>query len=155
MPRCTWTTSRWRNLCLRKRRPRSCWIIIISSIAFPAEWLRPWAHPRFCAGTPGRSGLNCGISSLLPAAGPIGWDWSWARALCLREAQRVLGRNAVVDVSAADPSGLRSFKVTLSQGGQDTVLVEDTYDPPRPQAAFHWTPAQEKKLRLQPGATVD
>ena len=36
------------------------------------------------------------------AAGPIGWDWSWARALCLREAQRVLGRNAAAEDAAQE-----------------------------------------------------
>src|SRR5919197_3714887 len=43
------------------------------------------------------------------AAGPIGWDWSWARALCLREAQRVLGRNAAAE-DAAQEAVIRAWR---------------------------------------------
>src|SRR5881396_1341718 len=43
------------------------------------------------------------------AAGPIGWDWTWARALCLREAQRVLGRNAAAE-DAAQEAVIRAWR---------------------------------------------
>src|SRR5947208_11749441 len=49
------------------------------------------------------------MSDQAPAAGPIGWDWSWARALCLREAQRVLGRNAAAE-DAAQEAVIRAWR---------------------------------------------
>jgi murein DD-endopeptidase MepM/ murein hydrolase activator NlpD len=62
-----------------------------------------------------------------------------------------IGRNRVVRLSADDKVGLRAFKVTLEQGGTQQVLLDETYDPPRPQASFEWSAAQEKRFKLQEG----
>ena len=62
-----------------------------------------------------------------------------------------IGRTRVVRVAAADEVGLKSFKVTLEQGGQAHVLLDETYDPPRPEASFEWSPAQETRFKLQEG----
>src|SRR3954470_8153826 len=43
------------------------------------------------------------------AAGPAGWDWLRLRALCLREAQRVLGRGAVAE-DAAQEAAIRAWR---------------------------------------------
>jgi RNA polymerase sigma-70 factor (ECF subfamily) len=44
-----------------------------------------------------------------PAAGPTGWDWGSLRALCLREAQRVLGRGAAAE-DAAQEAAIRAWR---------------------------------------------
>jgi RNA polymerase sigma-70 factor (ECF subfamily) len=43
------------------------------------------------------------------AAGPAGWDWLRLRALCLREAQRVLGRGAAAE-DAAQEAAIRAWR---------------------------------------------
>ena len=42
-------------------------------------------------------------------AGPAGWDWLRLRALCLREAQRVLGRGAAAE-DAAQEAVIRAWR---------------------------------------------
>jgi RNA polymerase sigma-70 factor (ECF subfamily) len=44
-----------------------------------------------------------------PAAGPAGWDWLRLRAVCLREAQRVLGRGAAAE-DAAQEAAIRAWR---------------------------------------------
>ena len=39
----------------------------------------------------------------------VAWDWSWARGVCLREAQRVLGRSAAAE-DAAQEAVLRAWR---------------------------------------------
>src|SRR5436190_17893197 len=48
------------------------------------------------------------MTRLGPAAESAGWDWSRARAVCLREAQRVLGREAAAE-DAAQEAILRAW----------------------------------------------
>src|SRR3982751_3553784 len=48
------------------------------------------------------------MTHLRPAAGTAGWDWSRARVVCLREAQRVLGRGATAE-DAAQEAILRAW----------------------------------------------
>jgi RNA polymerase sigma-70 factor, ECF subfamily len=43
------------------------------------------------------------------AAGPAGWDWLRLRALCLKEAQRVLGRGAAAE-DAAQEAAIRAWR---------------------------------------------
>jgi murein DD-endopeptidase MepM/ murein hydrolase activator NlpD len=64
---------------------------------------------------------------------------------------QVIGRNRTVRLAASDEVGLRSFKVVLEQGGKEQVLLDETYDPPRPQASFEWTPARDERVKLQEG----
>jgi hypothetical protein len=66
----------------------------------------------------------------------------------------VMGRNKVVHLAASDPAGLRTFKVAIEQGGKEHVLLDETYDPPRPEVRLDWTPADEKRFRLEEGKGV-
>ena len=63
----------------------------------------------------------------------------------------LVGRNAALVVDARDPAGLRSLKVTVGQGGQEQVVVDDTYDPPRREVRREWRPARETRFRLKEG----
>src|SRR3954463_9015818 len=49
------------------------------------------------------------MSSRPLAAGPASWDWLRLRALCLREAQRVLGRGAAAE-DAAQEAAIRAWR---------------------------------------------
>ena len=64
----------------------------------------------------------------------------------------VVGRNAPLLVDVKDEHGLKHVRVTVTQGEQELVVHEETFDPPRPEAQVRWVPAQDKKLRLKEGA---
>jgi murein DD-endopeptidase MepM/ murein hydrolase activator NlpD len=65
---------------------------------------------------------------------------------------KVVGRNAplVVDVKDAR-HGLRALRISVEQGEKEHVLVDEHYDPPRPEVQFRWVPVQEKAFRLAEG----
>jgi murein DD-endopeptidase MepM/ murein hydrolase activator NlpD len=64
----------------------------------------------------------------------------------------VVGRNAPLVLEIKDPSyGLKSVRVAVEQGGQEKVILEETYAPPRPEVPVRWLPAQEQRFRLQEG----
>jgi murein DD-endopeptidase MepM/ murein hydrolase activator NlpD len=64
----------------------------------------------------------------------------------------LVGRNAPLVLDIKDPDhGLRAVRVAVEQGGQEKVILEESYDPPRPEVPVRWLPAQEQKFRLQEG----
>ena len=94
----------------------------------------------------------------LAVAVVVGLGWVGVKVLLAPEPDvrfvepfQVIGRNRTIRLAASDKVGLRTFKVVLEQGGREQVLLDEAYDPPRPQAAFEWTPAADKKVRLQEG----
>jgi murein DD-endopeptidase MepM/ murein hydrolase activator NlpD len=63
----------------------------------------------------------------------------------------VVGRGATLALDARDPTGLRSFKVTVRQGDQEQTIVDETFQPPRPEVHREWRPGKETRLRLKEG----
>jgi murein DD-endopeptidase MepM/ murein hydrolase activator NlpD len=64
----------------------------------------------------------------------------------------VVGRNAPLVLEVKDPGkGIRALRVSVEQGGQEKVILDETYEPPRPEVPVRWLPAQEQKFRLQEG----
>jgi RNA polymerase sigma-70 factor, ECF subfamily len=77
-----------------------------------------------------------------PAVGTAGWDWSGARAVCLREAQRVLGRGATAE-DAAQEAVLRAWR------------HRERCDTPERPDAWLATIARHEALRLAVRRTED
>jgi len=63
----------------------------------------------------------------------------------------VVGRNAPLVLEVKDGHGLKHVRVTVKQGDQEFVVHEETFDPPRAATQVRWSPAQDKKLRLEEG----
>ena len=63
----------------------------------------------------------------------------------------LVGRNRPLVLDVKDRSGLKSLRATVTQGGSDQVIVDETYDPPRPEVQVKWSPAQDPKIRLKDG----
>ena len=63
----------------------------------------------------------------------------------------VVGRNAPLALDVRDEHGLKHVRVAVEQGGEERVVYEETYDPPRPEVQVRWSPAQDQKLRLKEG----
>ena len=65
---------------------------------------------------------------------------------------KLVGRNAPLAVDVKDAKyGVRALRVSLEQGGKEQVLLDERYDPPKPEVHFRWTAAQEKAFRLAEG----
>ena len=63
-----------------------------------------------------------------------------------------VGRNAPLVLDIAEPRyGVREVKVTIAQGTDEKVVLEESYDPPRPTVQVNWSPAQERRFRLSEG----
>ena len=63
----------------------------------------------------------------------------------------VVGRSATLALDVRDPTGIRWVKVTVRQGDQEQAVVEDTFEPPRPQVHREWRPGKETRFRLKEG----
>jgi murein DD-endopeptidase MepM/ murein hydrolase activator NlpD len=63
----------------------------------------------------------------------------------------MVGRNSVLSLDVRDRTGLRSVKVTVRQGDKEQTVVDETFQPPRPQAHEEWRPARETRFRLTEG----
>jgi len=62
---------------------------------------------------------------------------------------QTVGRNAPLALDIAEPRyGVREVKVTIGQGADEKVVLEESYDPPRPEVQVRWSPAQEKRFRM-------
>jgi murein DD-endopeptidase MepM/ murein hydrolase activator NlpD len=63
-----------------------------------------------------------------------------------------VGRNAPLVLDIAEPRyGVRAVRVTISQGQDEKVVLDDSYDPPRREVQVNWAPAQERRFRLGEG----
>ena len=63
----------------------------------------------------------------------------------------LVGRNRALVLDVKDRSGLKSLRATVTQGESEQLIVDETYDPPRPEAQIKWSPAQDPKIRLKDG----
>jgi murein DD-endopeptidase MepM/ murein hydrolase activator NlpD len=63
----------------------------------------------------------------------------------------LVGRNRPLVVDVKDRAGLKSLRASVTQGDQEQVIVEETYDPPRNEVQIKWSPAQDPKVRLKDG----
>ena len=64
-----------------------------------------------------------------------------------------VGRNAPLVLDIAESRyGVRAVKVSITQGKDEKVVLDESYDPPKPQVQVSWSPAQEKRFRLTEGA---
>jgi murein DD-endopeptidase MepM/ murein hydrolase activator NlpD len=63
-----------------------------------------------------------------------------------------VGRNAplVLDISE-HRYGVRAVRVTITQGKDEKVVLDESYDPPNRDVQVNWSPAQEKRFRLTEG----
>ena len=65
---------------------------------------------------------------------------------------KMVGRNAPLVVDVKDPRhGLRALRISVEQDDKEHVLLDEEYDPPKPEAHFRWTAADEKSFRLAEG----
>lgn len=65
---------------------------------------------------------------------------------------RTVGRNATLVLDVKEPKyGVQSVRVALKQGAEERVILDERYDPPRPEVQVKWTPAQEQRFRLVEG----
>ena len=64
----------------------------------------------------------------------------------------IVGRSAPLVVDVAEPRyGVKDVKVTITQGEDEKVVLEESYDPPRREVPVRWAPAQERRFRLKEG----
>ena len=63
----------------------------------------------------------------------------------------LVGRNRPLVVDVKDRAGLKWLRASVTQGDQEQVIAEETYDPPRHEAQIKWSPAQDPKVRLKDG----
>jgi murein DD-endopeptidase MepM/ murein hydrolase activator NlpD len=65
---------------------------------------------------------------------------------------KLVGRNAPLEVEVRDPRhGVKALRVSIEQGEKEQVLLDESYDPPKPEVRFRWMPSQDKKFRLADG----
>ncbi len=66
---------------------------------------------------------------------------------------KMVGRNAPLSVEVKDARhGVKALRVSIEQGGKEHVLLDERYDPPKPEVHFRWMPSQDKSFRLAEGA---
>jgi len=63
----------------------------------------------------------------------------------------LVGRNAPLILDVKDRAGLKSLRATVTQGETEQVIVDEAYDPPRPEVRITWAPARDPKVRLKDG----
>src|SRR6185503_393722 len=63
-----------------------------------------------------------------------------------------VGRNAPLVLDIAEPRyGVRAVRVTIEQGKDEKVVLDESYDPPRRTVQVNWAPVQERRFRLTEG----
>jgi len=63
-----------------------------------------------------------------------------------------VGRNAPLVLDIAEHRyGVRAVRVTIKQGADEKVVLDESYDPPKRDVQVTWAPAQEKRFRLSEG----
>lgn len=65
---------------------------------------------------------------------------------------KLVGRNAPLAVEVKDLRyGVKALRVSVEQGDKEHVLLDEKYDPPKPEVHYRWTPSQDRKFRLAEG----
>ena len=65
---------------------------------------------------------------------------------------KMVGRNAPLSVEVRDARhGVKALRVSIEQAGKEHVLLDQRYDPPKPEIHFRWVPSQDKTFRLAEG----
>jgi murein DD-endopeptidase MepM/ murein hydrolase activator NlpD len=63
-----------------------------------------------------------------------------------------VGRNAPLVLDVAEHRyGVRAVRVTITQGQDEKVVLDESYEPPKRDVQVKWAPAQEKRFRLTEG----
>jgi murein DD-endopeptidase MepM/ murein hydrolase activator NlpD len=63
-----------------------------------------------------------------------------------------VGKSAPLVLDITEPRyGVREVKVTIKQGEDEKVVLEESYDPPKREVPVRWAPAQERRFRLKEG----
>jgi hypothetical protein len=102
--------------------------------------------------SPGSTLLLVLIAAAVAGIGYVAWRMATASAPQIAlAASDTLGRGSTVAVDIADRHGLRSIEVVLEQGGKPHVLQAERFDPPRPSAQVRWSPAGDRRVKLQDG----
>ena len=64
--------------------------------------------------------------------------------IVLAQPFETVGRNAPLVLDIAEHRyGVRAVKVTITQGKDEKVVLDDNYDPPKRDVQVKWAPAQE------------
>jgi murein DD-endopeptidase MepM/ murein hydrolase activator NlpD len=72
--------------------------------------------------------------------------------IVLAQPFETVGRNAPLVLDIAEGRyGVRGVRVTITQGQDEKVVLDESYDPPKPEVKVKWAPAQEKRFRLTEG----
>ena len=65
---------------------------------------------------------------------------------------KMVGRNAPLEVEVKDARhGVKALRISVEQGDKEHVLLDERYDPPKPDVRFRWMAAQDKTFRLAEG----
>jgi murein DD-endopeptidase MepM/ murein hydrolase activator NlpD len=65
---------------------------------------------------------------------------------------KLVGRNAPLVVEVKDARhGVKALRISVEQGDKEQVLLDERYDPPKPEVHFRWMASQEKAFRLAEG----
>ena len=85
----------------------------------------------------------------------VAWKVAFASkpVVALGAPWKLVGRNAPLIVDVKDPRhGVKALRIAIEQAGKEQVLLDEHYDPPKPEVHFRWMPAQDKTVRLAEGA---
>ncbi len=74
-------------------------------------------------------------------------------AVALGAPYKLVGRNASLVVEVRDARhGVKALRISIEQGDKEQVLLDQRYDPPKPEVHFRWMASQDKTFRLAEGA---
>jgi murein DD-endopeptidase MepM/ murein hydrolase activator NlpD len=72
--------------------------------------------------------------------------------IVLAQPFQTVGRNAPLVLDIAEHRyGVRAVRVTITQGKDEKVVLDESYESPRRDVQVKWAPAQEKRFRLTEG----
>ena len=64
----------------------------------------------------------------------------------------LVGRNAPLVVEVKDARhGVKALRISVEQGDKEQVLLDQRYDPPKPEVHFRWMASQDRAFRLAEG----
>ena len=72
--------------------------------------------------------------------------------IVLAQPFETVGRSAPLVLDIAEHRyGVRAVRVAITQGTDEKVVLDESYDPPKKDVQVKWSPAQEKRFRLAEG----
>jgi murein DD-endopeptidase MepM/ murein hydrolase activator NlpD len=117
------------------------------------------ARPYRMARTRGRFAAPVVVLMVLAAAAVVGLGillfgmiFASAPVVALGTPFKLVGRQAPLVVEVKDPRhGVKALRISVEQGGREHVLLDEKYDPPRPEVRHRWMPSQDKAFKLAEG----